>query len=165
MEIVNESLFNVTIYIPTKLPLVRTATIAQSVQRRATGCMTGFQFPAGARDLTLQHPDRTWGLPSLSNAHQGLFPRGQSGRGVKLTTPLHLVDQQTVADRLFSPLKYGTMAHRALRTEYVVSWYFIFNDAISIKTKLPFVQSCNIVIFPLMYKMAARANWILFNRT
>jgi len=37
-------------------------------------------------------PDRRWGPPSLlSNGNQGLFPWGQSGRGVKLTTPLHPV--------------------------------------------------------------------------
>jgi hypothetical protein len=37
-------------------------------------------------------PERLWDPPSLlSNGYQGLFPCGQSGRDVKLTTHLHLV--------------------------------------------------------------------------
>jgi hypothetical protein len=38
------------------------------------------------------HPDRLWGPPSLlSNGYHGLFTRGLSGRGVKLTTHLQLM--------------------------------------------------------------------------
>jgi hypothetical protein len=40
---------------------------------------------------TPQCPDRLWGPPSLpSSGHRVLFPRGQSGRPVKLTIHLHL---------------------------------------------------------------------------
>jgi len=37
-------------------------------------------------------PDQLWCSPSLlSNGYRGLFPRGKSGRGPKLTTHLHPV--------------------------------------------------------------------------
>jgi hypothetical protein len=37
-------------------------------------------------------PERLWSLPSLlSSGYHGLFPWVKSGRGVKLTTHLHLV--------------------------------------------------------------------------
>jgi hypothetical protein len=43
-------------------------------------------------DSLLQSPDRHWGTSSLlSNEHTGLFLLGYSGRGVELTTHLHLV--------------------------------------------------------------------------
>jgi hypothetical protein len=53
----------------------------------------GIRVTVGARILTsISHRDRLWGTPSLLfNGHQGLFPRGESGRGVKLTTHLQLV--------------------------------------------------------------------------
>jgi hypothetical protein len=39
-----------------------------------------------------QHPDGLWGPPSFAyNGYRQLFPRGWSGRGVKVTIHLHLV--------------------------------------------------------------------------
>jgi hypothetical protein len=41
---------------------------------------------------TPEHPDQLWGPHSLLyNEYQQLFPQGYSGRGMKLTTHLHLV--------------------------------------------------------------------------
>jgi hypothetical protein len=46
------------------------------------------RVPVGSRIFSSPHrPDRIWGPPSLiSNEYRGQFLRGQSGKGVKLTT-------------------------------------------------------------------------------
>jgi len=47
--------------------------------------------------ITVLRPHRLWDPPSLrSNGYQGLFPLGQRGRGVKLTTHLHPVPRSRV---------------------------------------------------------------------
>jgi hypothetical protein len=53
----------------------------------------GVRVPVGSRIFSSPNcPDRLCGPPNLlSNACPGLFPRGESGRGVKLTTHLQLV--------------------------------------------------------------------------
>jgi hypothetical protein len=68
-----------------------------TAQKFGVGIATGLDGPGSnpgsARFLSSpQRPDRFWGSPSLlSNGYRGLFSRGYSGRGVKLTTHLHLV--------------------------------------------------------------------------
>jgi hypothetical protein len=49
----------------------------------------GIPVPIGSRIFSSPHrPDRLWGLLNLlANGYRRLFPRGQNGRGVKLTTP------------------------------------------------------------------------------
>jgi hypothetical protein len=48
---------------------------------------------------TPQRSDRLSGPPSLhSNGYWGLFPRRKSGRGVKLTTHLHIVPRSRMAE-------------------------------------------------------------------
>jgi hypothetical protein len=53
----------------------------------------GVRIPVWSRILTSpHHQNRLWGLPNLLfNEYQRLFPRGESGRRVKLTTHLELV--------------------------------------------------------------------------
>jgi hypothetical protein len=59
------------------------------------GWTTGVQFPVGAVMgffSSPQSPDRLWAPPSLlSDGYRMLLPRGESGRGVKLTTRLYIV--------------------------------------------------------------------------
>jgi hypothetical protein len=79
-------------------PLFRTEPGDSSV-----GIATGYglddrmirvRFPAGLGIFSTPCPYPLWASPSLLlNRYRGLFPWGQSGRGVKLTTHLHLISR------------------------------------------------------------------------
>jgi hypothetical protein len=67
---------------------------------RAVGIVTG----CGLDDLSgqssslgrVKNVQKLWGQPShLSDGYRGLFPTGQSGQDVKLTSHLHLVPSST----------------------------------------------------------------------
>jgi hypothetical protein len=56
-------------------------------------------------------PERLWGPPTLlSNEYQGLLPCWSSGRGVKLTTHLHLVPRSRMRGAIPPLLHYVFMA-------------------------------------------------------
>jgi len=63
---------------------------------KSTVWLTGVRFPGGAKEggffSSPPHPYRLWGSPSLPfSVYVELCHRGESGRGVKLTTHLNLV--------------------------------------------------------------------------
>jgi hypothetical protein len=69
------------------------------------------RVPVGSKiSSSLRRPDRLWGPRSLiSNGYHGLFPRGWSGRDVKLTTHLQLVLRSRKCGSIH-PLPYAFMA-------------------------------------------------------
>jgi hypothetical protein len=63
-------------------------------------------------------PDRLCGPTSLLfNVYQGLFPWGQSGRGVELTTHLHLVPRSRIRRTIPPFPQYAFMAWCSLKAQ------------------------------------------------
>jgi hypothetical protein len=59
-----------------------------------------------------QRQQRPWDSPTpVSNGYRGLFPRRKSGRGLKLTTHLHLVPKSILVELLWN---FHTLHHRGV---------------------------------------------------
>jgi len=90
-------------------------------------------------------PDRLCGPTSLLfNVYQGLFPWGQSGRGVKLTTHLHLVPRSRIR-RTIPPLP-NTPSWRGARLKHRDN--FSFTSYFTVIIRIFFVFSS----FTVSYK-------------
>jgi hypothetical protein len=112
----------------------------------AVGIATGYglddrgvvvRVPAGSRIFSSpRRPVRLWGSPSLlSNGYWGLFPRGESGRGVTLTTHLQLAPRSRKRGSIH-PLPHTSswrsaylVKHRDNFTSYKKSDYNVFGIA------------------------------------
>jgi hypothetical protein len=81
---------------------------------RVDGRGVGVQAPVGARFFSSpHHPNWFWMVPSLLFSwYQGLFPWGQSGQCVKLTTRLHIVLRSRICGSIH-PLIHTSSWHSA----------------------------------------------------
>jgi hypothetical protein len=78
--------------------LVRDSAVGIATGYGLDGQGIGIRVPGEARFFSFpRRLNRFWGPPSfLSNESWGLFPQGQIGRGVKLTTHLQLVPSSSI---------------------------------------------------------------------
>jgi hypothetical protein len=93
--------------------LKRRVGIAQLVERRTTGLDDTGLIPGSERFLSSQRrPARLWGAPSpLCKGYRGSLSRGQSARGVNLTTHLHLLPNSRMVELyLYSPIHFHCVA-------------------------------------------------------
>jgi hypothetical protein len=79
----------------------------------------GVRVPVGARCVSFpRRPVRFWGpLGLVSSEYLGLFPRRQSGRGLKLTTHLQLFPRSRVRGSIH-PLHYTSLWRIAYLVKY-----------------------------------------------
>jgi hypothetical protein len=79
----------------------------------------GFRVPVGSRIVSSKlRPVRLWGPPNfLSNGYRGLFPRRKSGRGVKLTTNIQLVQRSRKCGSIH-PLRHMSSCRSAYSVKY-----------------------------------------------
>jgi hypothetical protein len=79
--------------------------------------MTGFQFPAWIKDVSLLYSIHTGTRAQLSTGYHGLFPQWQSSWCVKVTTQFHLVSSSRMTELyLHSPIHLCDMVLNQLCT-------------------------------------------------
>jgi hypothetical protein len=72
-------------------------------------------------------PERLWGPPSLlSKGTRGSFPGGKAGRGVKLTTHLHLVPSRRMSETLRPLPQYAFVAWYSVKKRHRNNFPFPF---------------------------------------
>jgi hypothetical protein len=83
----------------------------------AMGCKTGGRFPTGAGIIVLCHRFHTDSgvRPASYPIGTGDSLRGKSGRGVKLTTQLHLVLRLTIRIKVKVKLSLCLTKHHAMK--------------------------------------------------
>jgi hypothetical protein len=86
--------------------------------------VVGVRVPVASRILSSpRRPDRLWDPPGLlANGYRGLFLKGYSGRGVKLTTHLELVPNLRMVDLyIHSPIRLHGLVLTLLSTRITIS--------------------------------------------
>jgi hypothetical protein len=100
-----------------------------SISDQATGWRTGVRFPTGVGIFSLRHRIQTRSgthPASYPMGTGGLFPRVQSGRGVKLTTHLHLVPRLRMREAI-PPLPSYVFVARCLNKQRLRLHGVVFN--------------------------------------
>jgi hypothetical protein len=116
----------------------------------------GFQVPLGSTiSSSPRRPDRLWGSPNLlANGYRGLFPRGSSGRAVKLATHLQLVPRSR---------KYGSI-HPLLHTPSWRSAYlFKYRDNFTLSAYFPRQCALFVTLADGMAKFRIISTFVLFH--
>jgi hypothetical protein len=133
-----------------KFAFVQTNTLNGQLSRYSTGLRagrTGFwgSIPGGKRECfsSPQRPGRLWDpLSLLYNGYQGLLPWGKDGRGVKLTTHLHLVPRSNNAWSYAIPPLPNTPSWRGAQLKESIGTTLPFN-LLNDRYKLILYRKCS----------------------